>query len=168
MRAKVIRLLIANIVLLQVHLFAQELADSPEIVVRELYGSLTINSETTPDWSRVSQFFDPQARIILRSSATEHKRMDVDAFIADFKSFIASINVEQSGFSEIILNMKGEVFGNTAWYSVVYEAKIHGSERKTVGVDHFSLVKFNEIWNIISIVNEVSTADRPIPEFLKN
>lgn len=168
MRAKVILFLFANFILIQANLFAQDSANNAEDLVRELYSSLTINNETSPDWNRVSQFFDSQARIILRSSATEHKQMDVDAFIADFKSFIANSNVLETGFSETILNLKGHEYGNTAWYSVVYEAKIHGSERKTVGVDHFSLVKFNDTWKIISIVNEVSTPDRPIPEFLKN
>ncbi|MEN8117671.1 MAG: hypothetical protein ABFS16_11870 [Bacteroidota bacterium] len=49
---------------------------------------------------------------------------------------------------------------------VLYEAKIPGTERKNLGVYHFSLVKTNGTWKIVSITNEISTKDRPVPEEL--
>lgn len=145
---------------------AQKNADSPEHLVTGLYKMLTISTTTLPDWDKVKDCFHPKAIIILRSTLTESKELDVDEFIADFQNFIDNSDVVKQGFSESVLNCEGEIFGNTAWYSVVYEAKIQGTNRKNTGVDHFSLADLNGEWKIVSIVNEVVTADRPLPDFL--
>ncbi len=79
----------------------------------------------------------------MRTTRTENKVMNLDDFVSDFKSFIESAKVVGTGFSETVVNITGKVFGDIAWYSVLYKAEIPGTERGNLGVDHFSLVKTN-------------------------
>jgi len=167
MKIKISGVFLAILVLSGVSLQAKKNSDSAEKLVTGLYEMLTINNTTLPDWNQVRKCFNPEAIIVLRSALTESKVLDVDGFIADFQHFIENSDVVEQSFSETVLNCKGEVFGNTAWYSVVYEAKIHGTDRKNTGVDHFSLINLDGEWKIVSIVNEVVTPNRPLPDFLK-
>ncbi|MDB4582226.1 nuclear transport factor 2 family protein [Draconibacterium sp.] len=151
-----------------INLVAQPRCDTPERVVDELYDLVTFKSGTTPDWEKVKELFLDEAVIVLRTSRTENKIFNLDDFVGDFKRFIKESNITETGFSETILKKYGNVFGDIAWYMVLYEAKIPETERKNLGVDHFSLVKTSGQWKIVSITNEIPTNERPVPIELTN
>lgn len=142
--------------------------ESAEYVVEELYELVTFSEGNSPDWNRVKSLFLEEAIIVLRSTRTDMKTMDLNGFVADFQNFIENANVVETGFSETILKMDGQTFGETAWFSVLFRAEIPGTERKNVGIDHFSLIKKEGEWKIVSIINEVVTQDNTVPENLKD
>jgi len=64
--------------------------------------------------------------------------------------------------------MKPMVFGDIATVLVLYEASIPGrNSPPQQGVDSFSLIKKDGGWRIVSIINEIPTPNRPIPEELQ-
>lgn len=137
-------------------------------VVEELYGLVTFDPGKPPDWERVRNLFIDEAVIVLRTGRTETSVFSVEGFVGDFVAFIERANVEETGFIERIVRTKSLVFGDIAHILVLYEAEIPGSPRgPQQGVDSFQLIRRNERWWIASVVNEIPTADRPVPEELQ-
>lgn len=142
--------------------------DNPETLVRELYNLVTFSAEEPPDWDRVRQTFLPQAVIILRTSRDSTTIFDVEGFVNDFITFVENSPAKQAGFEEKILVLKSMVLGDIARVSVLYQAHIPGSQRPPQkGVDVFLLNKRAGRWWIASVVNEIPTSSRPIPEELR-
>ena len=144
-------------------------SESPDKTVQRLYDLVTFEAGTTPDWDEVRSLFIKEAVIVLRTSWDSCTVFTLEGLVGDFVNFIEQANVESTGFSEKILNMKTLEFGNMANILVLYEAYIPGSERPPgKGVDNFSLIKKKGRWWIISVTNELPTPDRPIPDVLQN
>jgi hypothetical protein len=139
-----------------------------ESVVNALYEMVTFDPGATPEWDQVRALFLDEAVIVLRTSHTETTVFSVEGFIEDFVAFIERANAERTGFSERIIRTKSLVFGDIAHILVLYEAEIPGSPRgPQQGVDSFQLVRKNGRWWIASVVNEIPTADRPVPPELQ-
>jgi hypothetical protein len=139
-----------------------------EDVVKKLYGLVTFDAGSTPDWDRVKSLFIERGVIVLRTSRTETTVFSVQGFVDDFVNFIERAQVIKTGFKEEIKRMKSMVFGDIATVLVLYEASISGRARPPQqGVDSFSLIKKDGRWQIVSIVNEIPTPKRPIPEELR-
>jgi len=142
--------------------------DSPEALVRDLYSLVTFTAGQPPDWGKVRNTFLPQAVIILRTSRDSTTVFDVDGFVRDFERFIQNSPARQLGFEERVLNLKTLVLGDIARVTVLYQAHIPGTERPPQkGVDVFLLNRRLGRWWIASIVNEIPTQDRPVPEELR-
>lgn len=142
--------------------------DTPEALVRHVYDLATFPAEVTPDWDAWRAAFIPQAVIVLRTSRTESTVMSVEGFIQDWLDFIERANIAQTGFSERIVKLVPVMVGDIAHVWVLYEAHIPGRERPPQqGVDSFQLIRQDGRWRIASIVNEVPTAERPVPEILR-
>jgi hypothetical protein len=150
--------------------------DSAEAVVRVLYDKLCSPSEATdeqlPDWQAVRTLFLAEAVIVLRSSRTGNTVFDVDGWIADFQAFIERANVKKRGFSERIVRTRTMEFGDIAHVLVLYEASFAdtggvGGGPPQQGVDSIHLARRPEGWKIVSIVNDLPTAQRPLPEALR-
>jgi len=141
---------------------------SAEAVVRELYDLVTFPAGTTPDWNRARALFLPEAVVVLRSSRTETTVFSVEGWMQDFVSFIEGRNVMSTGFEERIVRTHAIEFGDIAHVWVLYEAQIPGSGRPPQpGVDAMHLVRREGRWLIASIVNEIPTPERPVPEVLR-
>lgn len=139
-----------------------------EGAIRELYDLVTFPAGTTPDWDTVRDAFLPEAVIVLRTSRTESTVMSVDDFIADWHRFIAESDIETTGFSERITGLVPLEFGDIAHVLVLYEAQIPGRmPRPQEGVDSFHLIRRDGRWWIAGILNEVPTAERPVPDVLR-
>ena len=88
----------------------------------------------------------------------------IGQFVGDFVAFIERANVEETGFAETIVRTRPMVFGDIAHILVLYEVEIPGSGRgPQQGVDSFQLIRKDGRWWIVSIVNEIPMADRPVP-----
>jgi hypothetical protein len=136
-----------------------------EQVVRKLYDLVTFEANNTPDWEAVKSLFVEEATVVLRVSRTGHKIFSRQGFVDDFQNFIDQSKVDQTGFVEKIVSLKIMEMGNIAHGWVVYEVSIPGSPRPPQqGVDSFQLLKKDGQWLIVSIVNEIPTAEKPVPE----
>lgn len=141
--------------------------NSAEEVVRELYDLVTFPAGTTPDWDRARALFLPEGVVVLRTSRTETAVFGVEGWIQDFVTFIEGSNVTATGFVERIVRTHVVEFGDIAQVWVLYEAEIPGRGRPPQqGVDSFSLVRREGGWLIASILNEIPTPDRPVPDVL--
>jgi hypothetical protein len=141
----------------------------PDSLVRALYGAVTFDPGTTPDWSYVRSMFHKDASIVLRVTRDSTAILSVDGFVSDFVDFIRRSRADTSGFRERVIRVKPMILGNIAHMLVLYEASIPTSPRPPQqGVDSFHLVRSEDRWWITSIINEVLTRDRPAPELLRN
>jgi hypothetical protein len=67
-------------------------------------------------------------------------------------------------FTETVLASRAEEVGDAAQVAVLYEARITGLPRPpTRGVDLWVLARRDGRWRIVAVVNEVLSADRPLP-----
>jgi hypothetical protein len=140
---------------------------TPDSLVAALYDAVTFPAGQTPDWDHVRSMFLPEAVIVLRTSWTATSVFSLEGFVGDFVRFIEEAGVAEKGFSEKIVRTRSMVFGDIAHVLVLYEAHITGSPRPPQqGVDSIHLVQRDGRWWIASIVNEIPTADRPLPAAL--
>jgi len=139
-----------------------------EGLVRALYERVSSEPGTVPDWDQVRSAFLPQAIVVLRTSRDSTSVFTLDGFIQDFVRFIERADVKATGFTERVVKTRAMVFGDIAHVLVLYEAHITGSSRPPQqGVDSFQLTRRDGRWWIVSIVNEIPTAGRPIPPELQ-
>lgn len=139
-----------------------------EVVIRDLYDVVTFPADTVPDWDRLRSLFLPEAVVVLRSSREAMSVFSLEGFVQDWLRFIEGSNVRETGFTERIIRTHTTVFGDIAHAWVLYEAEIPGWGRPPQpGVDSFQLVRRDGSWKIASILNEIPTPDRPVPEVLR-
>ena len=137
-------------------------------VVAELYKLVTFEAGASPDWDKVKSLFLKQAVVVLRTARDKTTVFSVDGFVEDFVRFAERPAVKEKGFSERIVRTSSTIYGDIAHVLVLYEAHITGSPRPPQqGVDSFQLVHKDGRWWIVSITNEIVTADRPVPPELK-
>ena len=143
--------------------------ETPEDVVATIYDLVSFEAGNTPDWDEVRSLFIPEAVVVLRTAREATIVFSLEGFVGDFVNFIENSPAGEMGFTEKVIRMKSMVFGDMAHVLVLYEAHITGSARApSQGVDGFSLIRKDGRWLIVSITNEIPTADRPIPEVLRN
>ncbi|MEW6741514.1 MAG: hypothetical protein AB1486_02045 [Planctomycetota bacterium] len=141
--------------------------DTAEGLVTELYKAVTFEAGTTPDWDKVRAMFLEQAIVVLRTSREATTLFSVDGFVKDFEAFIEKTNARQTGFAETIIRFKSLGFRDMAHVLVLYSASVPTSPRPpTQGVDSFQLIRKEGRWWIASIINELPTAESPVPEEL--
>jgi len=139
-------------------------AATAEGLVRALYDRVSSEPGTTPDWDRVRSAFLPQAVVVLRTARDSTSVLTLDGFVQDFVAFIERANVRATGFRERVLRTEAMVFGDIAHVLVLYDAHLPGSPRPPQqGVDSFQLIRRDGRWWIVSVTNEIPTADRPVP-----
>ncbi len=148
---------------------AQAPLDTPEALIEEIYRLVTFPAGTTPDWKAVRDLFIPEAVVVLRTSRTGSTVFSVDGFVQDFITFIEQANVEQTGFTERILDMRTFEWGDIAHVLVLFDSDIPDDGREPgAGVDSFQLIRRDGRWWIASITNERPSPDRPLPEVFQN
>ncbi len=92
----------------------------------------------------------------------------VEGFVEDFVRFAARPEVQQNGFEERVVKMKTTVFRDIAQALVLYEARIPGQPRPPQqGIDSFQLVRQDGRWWSAAIVNDIVTAETPVPPELR-
>ncbi len=143
-------------------------AATAEGVVDELYRLVTFDAGTTPDWDQVRALFLDEAVIVLRTSRDATTVFSVDGFVDDFVKFADREDVQAAGFVERIVRRKTMVFGDIAHVLVLYEAQIPGGTRPPQqGIDSFELIRRDGRWWIAAVLNEIPTAERPVPPELQ-
>ncbi|TJY37920.1 hypothetical protein [Pontimicrobium aquaticum] len=113
--------------------------------------------------------FLKEATVVMRMSKNETEALSLDGWILGFVKFINNRNVKATGFEEKIIKMKSMIFEDIAYMLVLYTSYIpRVSKAPREGVDSFHLIKKDGSWKIVSILNEIPSADRPKPTILEN
>ena len=143
-----------------------------EATARAIYDAVSAPAGSVPNWDRVRSFFVPEAVVVLRVSRTATSVFTLEGFMKDFADFYetpkkygdALLAPRANGFTEKVLGSRAQEFGDIAHVAVLYEAGIVGLSRPpTRGVDLWLLTRQGERWRIAAVVNEVVSADRPLP-----
>jgi hypothetical protein len=148
---------------------AEAVFSNPESLARGLYAAVTIEPGKPPDWDYVRKFFLPEAVIGVRKTRTAMEVMDVEAFIKWFEDDVKRLKMDERGFEESVQKLNLTVFGDIAQCFVVYKARLKtpADSPGQIGLDSFALMKKEDRWWIVSIVNDVVTPARPLPEDLR-
>jgi len=141
---------------------------SPENFVKNLYAAISFKPGVPIDWDNVEGMFLDEAVITLRASKEKVSVFTVGQWVQDFKDFIVGRELENIGFNESIAGIKAFEFGDMAHVLVLYEPRIPGIDSDRQGVDSIHLIRQEGRWKIVSILNELPTAERPVPDILKN
>ena len=140
----------------------------PESLVKHLYEQVTFPAGTTPNWDYVRTMFIKDAVVVMRAGRDKTNTLTLDGWVLDFVNFINDAEVKKTGFQEKIVKMETMVFGDIAHVLVLYTSYIPTkSKAPREGVDSFHLIKKDGQWQIVSILNEIPTKDRPKPDVLK-
>ena len=128
---------------------------------------MTFDAGTTPDWTAVRSLFLEEAVVVLRTGREQMTVFSLDGFVDDFVQFIEQADVEKTGFTERILDMRVTTYGDFAQVLVRFDSHIPGSGREPrEGLDSFELIRRDGHWRIVSITNERPRGGEPIPESL--
>lgn len=139
---------------------------SVEEVVRDVYDLVSWTDGDTPDWEVVRGIFIPQAIVVLRYPP-DLKVMSVDGFLLDWLRFQNQLeDAGASGFLETVLSVSVTEFGDIAHAHVTYESSIPDTGRPArPGVDLWSLIRVEDQWKVVSVVNELPRDGLALPEF---
>lgn len=86
--------------------------------------------------------FIEEAVVVLRTGREELSVFSLDGFVADFVEFIERAHVEETGFTERILDLRERSYGDIAQVLVHFDSHVPGSGRDPQpGVDNFELVR---------------------------
>lgn len=145
----------------------QEKPQTAEHIVRSLYEMVSWDPGKPPDWEVVKTLFVEDAVVVLRTGRESMQSIDRQGFVDLFLQDIERYNLDERGFQEKIISLKGREFGNIAHFFVVYEVSVPGDQRPPMrGLDTFHLWKRDGSWEIVSILNELPMPGNPIPEDL--
>lgn len=134
-------------------------------ILNELYKAVSFEKGEDTDWDYVRTFFIHEAVIILRTSATEKKVLNVEDFVQLFLDDIERLRMKDYGFTETVKNIQSRSFGEIAHAFVVYRAQLGSRQGQgNDGLDSFQLIWRSGRWWIASVINEAAFPDRPIPE----
>ena len=143
-------------------------AVSAEDVVRALYRMVTFDAGKNVDWEQVKALFIPEAVIVLRASRTSMNVLNRNTFVDDFVRFIRDAKLEDQAFTETIVAVKTQETGDVARSTVHYTAHIPSRDRPAQhGIDVFLLMKTDNQWRIVSIVNEIVRPGVEVPDEIR-
>lgn len=147
----------------------EEVFSSPESVVRALYAAVSFDPGKPPDWQYVRNFFLPQAVFGVRKTQAAMDVLNVDEFIKWFEDDVKKFKMDERGFEETVEKLKMTIFGDIAQCYVVYKARFRTPPDLPgqVGLDSWALMKKDERWWVVSVINDIVTPQRPLPEDLR-
>ncbi len=137
-----------------------------ENTVRELYQLVSTEKNEFTDWDLVRTHFIPEGLIAMRITSDSSAVFSLEEWIQDFKTFVEQRNIAATGFKEQVVHLDAWEMGNIAQVNVIYASTIPGITGPHKGVDCFHLIKQGNDWKIISIINEIPSEKRPIPEVI--
>ena len=143
---------------------SQKVFADPEQLVNALYQEVTFAPGESPDWDFAKSMFLDEATVVLRYGPDNMTIFDVQGWVDDFVTFIEEDGIAKTGFDEKILGMRSYIYGDIASINVLFESHIPGTDRRNKGVDIFQLIRKNEKWLIVSIINERPSFAGAVPE----
>ena len=143
-------------------------AGTAEDVVRTLYRMVSFDAGKNVDWEQVKALFIPEAVIVLRASRASMNVLNRNTFVDDFVRFIRDAKLEDQAFEETIVAIKTQETGDVARSTVHYTARIPSRDRPAQhGIDVFLLMKADNQWRIVSIVNEIVRPGVDVPDEIR-
>ena len=137
---------------------------SPGQVVKTIYEMVSTERNQDPDWDSIRTYFIPESIVVMRVSKDSSAVFSLEEWIQDFKGFIVNSDVHSTGFIESVQSTNEWECGNVAQVNVVYTSERPGVRAPREGIDAFQLAYINGAWKIVSIINEIPSEERTVPE----
>jgi hypothetical protein len=142
-------------------------AQTPEGLIKALYGMVSIDPGPEPDWNMFRDVFLEEALLVFAPRGSQPMRpMSVDGFIQDWKDFFRDADLEERGFYETIAAMKVTEFGSLAHAFVIFEPRFGegGPEIQLRGLDSIELSHDGTRWWVAAITTDFEGPDKTIPD----
>lgn len=127
-----------------------------EAMLEELYAAFCFTPGGRLDWERLrSLFADGAVFVAPFAEGASPVASGAEAFIRDFKSFIESSPLKDTGFTERILHSRVEVAGTIGHAWVTFEGYRPGEKQAlTRGIDSIQLVLDHGNWKLLSFTTQ--------------
>ena len=143
-----------------------EAAKTVDGLIHALYASVSFD-RGGPDWTLFRALVLPgSVYIATERGKSPMKVMDLEAFVQDFRDFIADQDVASRGFHENLTRIDSTEFGNIAHAFTVFEPTIGDAPRSRRGVDSIQLVKQDGRWWVASITTQFEHEGLKAPKSL--
>lgn len=131
--------------------------------IRDLYTSIELSEEDSPDWDLLRSLFMDGADLI-HVTETEVYKMSLEDFISNYQEQIN--NGSLTAFKEYEIHRTEESFGNIVHAFSTYEAVFitPDSNSKTRGINSIQFMKTENKWKIVSIIWFDENENHPIPQ----
>jgi len=134
--------------------------------VHELYRAFGFAPRGEPDWRAMSELFVDGAVFVAPFAAGQTPRaVQEREFFEDFRRFVASDSVRESGLHERILTARIDLYGVVAHAYVSFEGfePLTGRAR-TRGLDSIQLLLDRGRWRVVSFTTQYASPAAPLPE----
>lgn len=132
--------------------------------IDELYRAFCFDAGGEADWEAIraatasgASFFSPVAE------GKPAKGVGLEEFIADFRDFIRSSPLGESGYHERVISTRVEQYGTIAQVLVTFEGFVPGEDADRRGVDSVQFVLSEGRWLLASFTTQYESAAKPIP-----
>jgi hypothetical protein len=143
---------------------------SLDLLLRALYGGVSHNASTEPDWERLQALFVPGARLMppQRPGDPNWRSLSFDEFREASRQGIAARRQQgkPAGFFEREIGRETVAYGDFTVVLSAYEARFRADDPKPFlrGVNSIQAVRAGDRWAILSIVWDTEGPESPIPD----
>lgn len=136
-----------------------------EAMLAELYRAFGFPPGGGADWDAIRALCADGAVFVAPIAAGEPPRaVGIDAFLDDFRSWVATEPVRTTGLEERVLHARIEAFGTIAHAWVAFEGYVPATgERRTRGVDAIGLVRDGARWELVSFATQYESPELAMP-----
>jgi hypothetical protein len=135
-----------------------------ELTLDALYDAFCFDAHEEPDWTALRRLVAEGAAFVAPiAEGTPPVAVDTDEFLADFREFIQSSALRETGFHERITHSRIDVFGTVAHAYVVFEGFVPGGPTSLRGLDSIQLVRDDQQWLVASFTTQYETTEAPLP-----
>lgn len=133
--------------------------------IDELYRAFGFAPRGEPDWRAMSELFVAGAVFVAPFEPGQTPRAAQEReFFDDFRRFVASDSVRESGLHERILGARVDLYGVVAHAYVSFEGfePLTGRAR-TRGLDSIQLLLDRGRWRVVSFTTQYASSSQPLP-----
>lgn len=137
-----------------------------EARLEALYRSFCFDPNGEPDWSAMRELFVDGAAFVAPFAPGEIPRaVGIEPFLADFRAFVASDSVRETGLHELIVRSRVEWYGVIAHAFVAFEGvEPRTGKVRTRGLDSVQLLLDRGQWRVVSFTTQYAAPRATLPE----
>lgn len=140
---------------------------SLEATLDALYSAFTYGPGEELKQAELEALFLPEAVFVQPARPGVPRKVDnLEVFLADFRAFLQTPEVQQGGIAEHILSRRIDQFGDIAHayvaFQPVYGARVDSSAMR--GLDSFQLVRADGRWRVVSMTTQFESEAQVLPD----
>ena len=136
-----------------------------EHTIDELYEAFCFDAGGEADWAGMRALFAEGAGFVAPiAPGSTPRAVDADQFVADFREWVTTTPIGETGLHERVIGTRVDVFETIAHAYVAFEGFVPGREEaETRGLDSIQLVKDGEDWKVVSFTSQYEGGELVLP-----